>query len=70
MTCQVSVVALVESTGQWLGEDGHPLSRVFFLKLCVSPEIPVWSGVSSHVPSVCLASQLGVGWGGCIRHGR
>lgn len=64
VTCQMSVVALVGSTGQWLVEDGHPLSRVFFLKLCVSPEVPVCSGVSSLVPSVCLASRLGGGTAG------
>lgn len=63
VTCQMSVVAPVGSTSQRLGKDGHPLSRVFLLKLCMSPEIPACSGVSSHVPSVCLASRLGTGWG-------
>lgn len=39
----------MESPGQWLGSDGCILSRVFFLKLCVSPESSVCSGLSRFV---------------------
>lgn len=45
----MSVVAPVESPGQWLGSDSCILSRVFFLKLCVSPESSVCSGLSRFV---------------------